>query len=390
MARSAISDSSVNPVVLVTPWYKPTPGGVVEVGERLLRLFKGAGVETHLVVCDGTGLNQRLEADQSLASVWRIEVPSSIFHRVRLRSMAAMVVHGFSASWQLARFLRSHRVRTVIVIYVTESSWPFLLLSRLLGIDLIVSLHGYDVIKYREYPALLRWLLRGVLGNAKHIIVCADHLADEVKKILQSEQLPIRVIPNCVNLRHFFLPPPGFKKPGGPPRLVHVSNFAPKKRTLDIIEAFADPRIPTDSRLVMVGDGPDLKATREHARNLRVADRVDFVGVQHDVRPFLWQSDLFVLASDSEGDPLVLLEAMACGLPWVSTPWGVATKVPPGECGLVVPWQSPQKLAAAIVELINDPERRCTMGVRARRRVEADFGEEKYLEKHLQLMRNIT
>jgi len=253
----------------------------------------------------------------------------------------------------------------------------------------MVSLHGNDVIKYGDYPRLLRWYLRHVLRGAEHIVVCADHLAQEVNKILPGEQLPIGLIPNCVNVDYFVMPPPGFRKAGSPRTLVHVSNFAPKKRTLDIIEAFANAAIPPDTRLIMVGDGPDLKATIEHARNLRVDDRVEFVGAQKDVRPYLWQADLFVLASDSEGDPLVLLEAMASGLPWVSTGWGAAASLPPGECGLVVPCRSPHELAAAIAKLIRDPERLRAMGQRGRYRAEVDFGEDKYLEKHLQLIRKI-
>jgi glycosyltransferase involved in cell wall biosynthesis len=280
-------------------------------------------------------------------------------------------------------------MRTVILIYLTESGWPFLILSHLLGLRLMVSLHGNDVIKYGDYPRLLRWYLRRVLRDAEHIIVCADHLAREVNKILPGEQLPIGLIPNCVNSKHFLVPPANVRKPCSPPTLVHVSNFAPKKRTLDIIEAFANSAVPADARLIMVGDGPNLKATIEHAQNLRVDDRVAFVGTQEDVRPYLWQADLFVLASDSEGDPLVLLEAMACGLPWVSTAWGAAASLPPGECGLVVPHRSPHKLAAAIAELINDPERLHAMGRQGRYRAEVDFGENKYLESHLQLIREI-
>lgn len=374
-------------VLLVTPWYRPAVGGVVEVTERLRRLLNGAGVETHLLVPHAEGPNHRSETEDSLSNVWILQIPSSAFQRFSLRSIAAILIGGFLASWRLARFLRFHQVGTVILIYVTEFAWPFLLLRRALGIRLMISLHGNDVIKYSDRPFLLRWFLRRILCSAERIIVCADHLAQEVNKILPDKQLPIRLIPNCVNVNYFILPPPDYIKPHRPPTLVHVSNFAPKKRTLDIIEAFANAMIPSKARLVMVGDGPEFKATVEHARKLQVDNRVEFVGAQEDVRPYLWQADVFILASDSEGDPLVLLEAMACGLPWVSTAWGAAASLPPGECGLVVPYRSPDKLAAAIAELISDPERLRAMGRRGRYRAEVDFGEDKYLERHLQLIR---
>jgi len=158
---------------------------------------------------------------------------------------------------------------------------------------------------------------------------------------------------------------------------------------MDIVKAFAQPVIPRNSRLLMVGDGPDFEETKRCARELAVANRVEFVGSQTDVRPYLWQADVFVLASDDEGAPLALLEAMACGLPYVSTAWGAAAMLPPGECGLVVPPRAPEVLAAAMADMINDPERRHAMGARAQQRAEKDFGEESYLEAHLQLIQHL-
>jgi glycosyltransferase involved in cell wall biosynthesis len=139
----------------------------------------------------------------------------------------------------------------------------------------------------------------------------------------------------------------------------------------------------------MVGDGLDRVAATDRARGLGISHRVEFVGMQTDVRPFLWEADAFVLASDDEGAPLVLLEAMSCGLPWVSTAWGPAAILPPGECGFVVPPRSPELLARAMAELIKDPERRRAMGRRARYRAETDFREDAYVERHLQLIRSI-
>src|SRR5262249_53536829 len=177
-------DRTIGPVLLVTPWYKPTVGGVVEVSDRLFRLLNNAGVETHLLVCDGKNPNHHVQADQSLSNVWTCPVPSSGFHHIGLKPIGGMVIRGFQALWQLARFLRSHKMRTVILVYVTESGWPFLALSHVLGIRLMVSVHGNDVIRYTDSPYLLRLLLRGVLRKSEHIIVCADHLGQEVKKIL--------------------------------------------------------------------------------------------------------------------------------------------------------------------------------------------------------------
>jgi glycosyltransferase involved in cell wall biosynthesis len=362
---------------------------VVEVADRLRRTFSEAGVKTHLLVCNEDTYRDEIQTDPVVTNVWRFQIPSYAFHRLSLKAIAAMLIRGSLALWRIFRFLQSHQVRTIVLIYPFGYAWPFLLLRRTVGIRLITILQGNDITRYADYPTLSQWLLRCVLRGSDAIIACADHLAQKAQELFPGMLLPIRVIPNCVDVNHFVPSPPNFNKHDDRPTLVHVSNFAPKKRTLDIIEAFAIAAIPPNSRLVMVGAGSDLEAAIKRSRNLGMDHRVEFVGLQNDVRPYLWQADVFIMASDDEGAPQALLEAMACGLPWVSTAWGAAAVLPLGECGLVVPSRSPHQLAAAMAELINDPQRRYLMGLRGRHRAKVDFGEDKYVERHLQVIQNV-
>ncbi|HSL93592.1 MAG TPA: glycosyltransferase [Bacillota bacterium] len=110
-------------------------------------------------------------------------------------------------------------------------------------------------------------------------------------------------------------------------------------------------------RLVLIGDGPDATALRELAERLAIADRVDFMGYVHNARGMLADADLLVLASRSEGQPIVLLEAMAAGVPVVSTAvGGVPEIVKDGDTGLLVPAEDPEALADAMQRVIQDPE----------------------------------
>jgi glycosyltransferase involved in cell wall biosynthesis len=381
--------NTVGPLLLVTPWYKPAVGGVAAVADHLHCRLNESGVETHLLVCDQKASLKGIETDPEIINVWRFQVPDYLFHRFGLKPIVATILRVPRAIWNLRQFIRAHRVRTVIVLYPFGYAWPFFLLRRFLRIRLIMSLHGNDTTRYDDESVVSRWLLRQLLRCSDAIVVCADHLGQKAQEIVSDRKLPIRMIPNCVNVRYFVPPPPEFNRSASRPTLVHVSNFSPKKCTLDIIEAFSIAKIPANSRLVMVGAGPDLEAAINCVQSLGLSDRVEFVGVQRNVRPYLWQADLFIMASDDEGAPLALLEAMACGLAWVSTAWGAAAMLPPGECGLVVPPRSPQQIAAAITELMNDPQRRCAMGRRARYRAESDFGEDKYVQRHVQLIREI-
>jgi len=387
--RKQRAGSIPDPVLLVTPWFPPSSGGVAEVAERLRRGLIQAGVETHLLIGDNGSRGRGLIPHLSLRDVHYVKVPGAFLTRLTPRTIAGALLHGLPLLVRLLRYMRERRIGPVVLIYPIEFAWPFLLVKKLQGVRLIASLHGNDVERYRHYPPRSRWLLRTVLGHADAITICAPHLGVAVGAIQPSAAAPIHLIPNGVDPAHFTPPPPEFNRRDARPTLLHISNFAPKKRTPDIVEGFASPEVPANTRLVMVGQGPDLPLAKARAQELGIQDRVDFVGVKKDVRPFFWQADAFVLTSASEGAPLVLLEAMACGVPWISTPWGAAADLPPGECGLVVPPRDPRRLGEAMAEMLRHPEARRKMARRCRERVVADYGLQRYIDRHLELLRAV-
>jgi glycosyltransferase involved in cell wall biosynthesis len=118
----------------------------------------------------------------------------------------------------------------------------------------------------------------------------------------------------------------------------------------------------TDARLVMVGDGPLAATLHRLADDLGIAARVVWLGAS-DARPLMGAFDLFALTSDAEGHPLVVLEAMARGLPVVTTSvGGIADTVQHGENGFVAPVRGVQEIAAAVDVLVRDPGLRSRMG----------------------------
>lgn len=386
MASGRIEGFGMAPMLLVTPWYKPTIGGVAEVADRLHTLLERSGVETHLLVCDMKG-SRNVRADGTGHNLWRIKIPSSIMYNNNPRSLLGMLLHAPGVVRELARFVRERRIGTVFLLFPIDYVWPFLVLRCLTDLKIIASYHGNDLTRYESYPSILRYLMRRTLLSADAITVCASHLAMIARKIVSPNTLEnIHLIANCVDAERFLPPRERPEKRSGTVTLVHVSNFNPKKRTKDIVQAFAMASLPAETSLIMVGQGPDFVEARRLAENLGVGGRVAFAGAQQDVRPYLWGADIFVLASDDEGAPLVLLEAMAAGLAWISTPWGAAEQLPPGECGLVVPAGSPEKLAAAMEELVGDPEKRKSMGRRGRERAESDFDVSTYIQKHRRLI----
>lgn len=163
-------------------------------------------------------------------------------------------------------------------------------------------------------------------------------------------------------------------RPGrlGVPRIVMIARFAPQKNQIQLLEALAGLEEPFT--LALVGDGPTRPAVEEAARRLQLQDRVEFLGVRKDTGSILADSCIFVLATNWEGFPITILEAMRAGLPVIATDVdGVREAVIDGETGYLVAKGSTEELRDRLRDLLLNPETRSRMGRSGRRRYEAEY-----------------
>jgi glycosyltransferase involved in cell wall biosynthesis len=131
-------------------------------------------------------------------------------------------------------------------------------------------------------------------------------------------------------------------------------------------------------RLVLVGEGPEREKIETEVRHRQLTEHVRFLGLRKDVSRLVPASDLFLLTSISEGIPLTLIEAMAAGIPVVSTRvGGVAEVVVDEQTGLLAPSEDDSALAEHILSLATDSTRRERMGEAGRQRAHSLFSEEK-------------
>jgi glycosyltransferase involved in cell wall biosynthesis len=149
-----------------------------------------------------------------------------------------------------------------------------------------------------------------------------------------------------------------------------------------LLRAFARLDRP-DARLMFVGDGNGREALLSLARELDVAERVIFAGFRSDPTPFYLTADLFVLSSDYEGFGNVIVEAMACGTPVVSTdcPSGPGEILEGGRYGRLVPVGNAPALAHAIKTALEAPVDRDALVRRA-----SDFAPEIAARRYLDLL----
>jgi glycosyltransferase involved in cell wall biosynthesis len=195
----------------------------------------------------------------------------------------------------------------------------------------------------------MRRLQNAALRAADEVTVPSEPLRDTVRGWLGGPA-PVRVIPNGVRR-----PPTATERSGGAPFLF-VGRLVPVKRVDRIVEAVA---LVPGARLEVIGDGPEADALSSLVRARGLGRRVALRGpLEHDeVRRSLAGAAALVLASEHEGLPHVVLEALASGTPVLAPPVGaVADVVEDGESGLIVPNGSVAPLAAAMRRVLDDDE----------------------------------
>lgn len=152
-----------------------------------------------------------------------------------------------------------------------------------------------------------------------------------------------------------------------PLNVLYVGRLSEPKGVLDLIEGFSSARLQTESRLYIVGDGPQRSAMVALCNTLGIDDSVDFLGVLDDVSPAYRAGNVLILPSYSEGIPRVIMEAFAAGVPVIGTDIpGIRQLIVPGETGLLVPTGNPSAIARCLerVELNPGDSRRMALNAR--------------------------
>ena len=156
--------------------------------------------------------------------------------------------------------------------------------------------------------------------------------------------------------------------------LMHLSNFRPVKRLVDVVKIFARVARELPAQLVLVGDGPDRSAAEWLAHDLGIQARVHFLGKQERVNEILPLADILLMPSELESFGLAALEAMACKVPSVATRvGGVPELIDDGETGLLYNVGDVEGMATGVLSLLNDPARLSAMREAGRRTAQKRF-----------------
>jgi glycosyltransferase involved in cell wall biosynthesis len=295
-----------------------------------------------------------------------------------------------NAATKLLRGFRPHIVHGAVFEGVIIAA----LAGRLARVPVIIAEETITPVGRRWTGHLYYRLLTGI---ADEVVAISKAVAAYLTKTIHLPRSKVRLIYNGVadpgpaSAAELKAVRSEFGLRDGAPSIVTVGRLAaPRgaapdshKRVGDLISAMPAvlEQFP-DAQLVVVGDGPDRPLLEQLACKAGIAGAVQFAGFRRRVRPFLEVADVLAHASESEGLPLVLVEAMFAARPIVaSNVAGSNEVVADGETGFLVPVGHPAALASRIAELLRDPELRARMAEAGLQRARELFSEDRYVNE---------
>ncbi len=291
-------------------------------------------------------------------AVWASHPAESI---ARFRELSAYAGKKIAtAALSTARMVGRERPDILHAHFATAPAAAARVASRITGIPYGFSAHAYDLFK----EPVDRPFMAKKCADAAFVRCISEYNRKHLIRTAGADESRLFVIHCGIDTGRFVADRPG---PGGRPgekTIMTMGNLVEQKGITYLIEALSDPAIKEKGyRTVIIGGGPLKEGLMEQARSLGV--EAEFVGAvdNREVMQFYREADVFVLPSVTctdghmDGIPVVLMEAMACGVPVISTRLsGIPELIEDGQSGILVPEKDARSLAEAIKRLLSDDD----------------------------------
>jgi N-acetyl-alpha-D-glucosaminyl L-malate synthase BshA len=230
-------------------------------------------------------------------------------------------------SSKLVDMVKLYKIEVLHVHYAIPHAYAGYMAKQMLkdeGIDIpmVTTLHGTDITLVGNHP-FYKPAVTFSINKSDFVTSVSQSLKDDTLKLFNIKN-EIQVIPNFIELdkikKEDKLPCQRSVMANDEERIItHISNFRKVKRIPDIIAIFNKIQKEIPAKLMMVGEGPEKEKAEQLCRELGIQDKVIFFGNSNEIDTILCQTDLFLLPSKTESFGLVALEAMACGVPVISS-----------------------------------------------------------------------
>ncbi|MCK5087111.1 MAG: N-acetyl-alpha-D-glucosaminyl L-malate synthase BshA [Melioribacteraceae bacterium] len=329
-------------------------------------------------------------------------VENIFFHEVEISNYPLFdhQLYGLSLTSKMLEVIEFEKLDLLHVHYAIPHATSAYLAKQMIkknnsNIKVITTLHGTDITLVGLEPSFLP-LVKFSIEESDGVTAVSRFLKE--KTITNYEiDTDIEVIYNFIDTKIFNTEKNQHFRdkfaPNGEKVLIHTSNFRVVKRVTDTIRILEIVKKEIPAKLILVGDGPDRSECERLARELNLSDDILFLGKQDGIEEILSGADLFLMPSQSESFGLSALEAMACGLPVVSSSvGGLPELIRHNETGFIAEIGDVERMARYTIDLLKNKKKYSLFSKNSRNRAVDKFDilkivpqYEKYYDKILSL-----
>ena len=358
----------------------PTIGGSGIIATELGKLLAEKGIEIHFIT---SSLPYRLNCIN----------PDIYYHEVEISHYPVFQSppYDLALAAKMAEVIDREKLDILHVHYAMPHAISAILARDIAKHDvkIVTTLHGTDITVLGIDKTFKRMIAYGIEGS--DVVTAVSH--DLVNQTVQQLNVhkDIEVIYNFVNEKVYYKKEREFIKDhyaiqDDEKVLIHISNFRKVKRIQDVIRTFYFVQQQIKSKLILVGDGPELQTAFELVTKLNLKEKVLFLGRQKNISDLLSISDIKLLMSEQESFGLVLLEAMACEVATIGTNvGGIPEVIVHGETGFLVELGDTEAAADYALALLKDEQLLTRISQNGFKRAQSLFSSEEIVNQYITL-----
>lgn len=266
-------------------------------------------------------------------------------------------------SSKLVDMVKLHNIELLHVHYAIPHAYAGYMAKKMLKeqgikIPMVTTLHGTDITLVGNHP-FYKPAVSFSINHSDVVTSVSQSLKDETYRLFDIKR-DIVVIPNFIEINKNKIDENsschrGLMATEKQKIVTHISNFRKVKRIPDVVKIFFEIQRVMPAKLMMVGDGPERAIAEELCSELAISDKVIFFGNSSEINEILCYSDLFLLPSETESFGLAALEAMACGVPVISSNSGGLPEVnKDGYSGYMADVGDVENMAKKAISILED------------------------------------
>lgn len=362
----------------------PTVGGSGVVATELGKLLAEKGHEIHFI---SSGLPFRL--NKMYHNIY--------YHQVEVNSYSVFQYppYDLALASKIAEVIKREKLDILHVHYAIPHAVCAILAKQMAGTDvkIVTTLHGTDI-TVLGYDPSLNDLIKFGIEKSDAVTAVSNALVEQTIEVINPDKT-IETVYNFIDERVYQKTDSNHLRQeygilDHEKVVIHVSNFRGVKRVQDVVASFAKIQEAVPSKLLLVGDGPEMTPVCKLVSKLGLDDHVLFLGKQDKLEELYSLSDLLLLLSEKESFGLVLLEAMACGVPCIGTNiGGIPEVIIDGETGYICEFGNVDEVAEKSIQLLTDSAQHHAFSEAAMSLVESSFRSETITEEYLAIYRRL-